>query len=306
MPADFSMQATHAIHRPAPAYGEIRHVETLRGVVRVLATQGQQVAEFYAELLLGIITKILLNERRSETVKAGSHCRVSGEEIADPSRGQCHFERLPGFFHEASGTLQHREGRMTFIQVTDFRFMSERSEQPPAADPEKQFLLETQLRPAPVELARDPAMSGKVRRVITVEQIQLYSTDLDLPGTQPDRVTRQRDLQPQPLPIWLTQRSDRQLSGIVVGIKSLLRSLLIDHLAKITLLVQQPNSNHRHAQIAGCFELIAGHIAKSSRIDGERFTQHEFHAEIRDAGQGGLWILLLKPCRSLRRLMLGP
>ena len=48
------------------------------------------------------------------------------------------------------------------------------------------------------------------------------------------------------------------------------------------------------------------HIAKSSRIDGERFTQHEFHAEIRDAGQGGSWILLLEPCRTLRRLMLGP
>jgi hypothetical protein len=82
VPADFSMQATHAIHCPAPADGEIRHVETLRRVIRILAAQGKQVAEFYAEFLLGIITKVLLNERRIETVKAGSYCRVSGEEIA--------------------------------------------------------------------------------------------------------------------------------------------------------------------------------------------------------------------------------
>ena len=36
----------------------------------------------YAELLLGITTKVLLDEGRSETVKAGGHCRVGREEIA--------------------------------------------------------------------------------------------------------------------------------------------------------------------------------------------------------------------------------
>ena len=137
MSADFSMQATHAIHCPAPAYGEIRHVETLQGVIRVLAAQGKQVGESYAELLLRIMSQVGFDEGWSETVKARSHCCVGGEEIADPSRGQGHFERLPGFFHETSGSLQHREGRMTFIEVTDFGFKSERYEQPPAADSEK-------------------------------------------------------------------------------------------------------------------------------------------------------------------------
>ncbi len=28
------------------------------------------------------------------------------------------------------------------------------------------------------------------------------------------------------------------------------------------MLVEQPHADHRHAQIAGRFELIAGHIAK--------------------------------------------
>ena len=31
------------------------------------------------------------------------------------------LESLPGFLHEASGALQHRKGRMPFIQMTDFR-----------------------------------------------------------------------------------------------------------------------------------------------------------------------------------------
>ena len=37
VPADFPMQATYAIHRPAPPDCQIGHVETLRRVVRILA-----------------------------------------------------------------------------------------------------------------------------------------------------------------------------------------------------------------------------------------------------------------------------
>ena len=41
--ADFPMQATHTIYRPAPPDCQIGHVESLRRVVRVLAAQGQQI-----------------------------------------------------------------------------------------------------------------------------------------------------------------------------------------------------------------------------------------------------------------------
>ena len=127
-------------------------------------------------------------------------------------------------------------------------------------------------------------MSGEVRRVVAVEQIELYPADLDLPGAQPDRVTRQGDLQPQPLTVRLTYRRDGQLSGIVIGEEGLLRSVLVDYLAKIALLIEQPHPDHRHAQVARGFELITCHIAKPARIDGQSFAQHEFHAEISDRG----------------------
>ena len=255
-----------------------------------------------AELLLGIAAEVLLDEGRSETVEAGGHRRVGGEEVARPRDGQRDFEGLPGLFHEAAGALQHGEGRMPFIQVADFRLDAERAEQPPAADPEEQFLLEAQLRPAAVQLAGDPSMGGEVRRVIAVQQVELHPADLDLPGAQPDRVTGQGDLQPQPLAVRLAQRRDRQLSGIVVRVEGLLRAVLVDHLAKIALLVEQPHADHRHAQIAGGLELIAGHVAEPARVDGQRFAQHEFHAEIGDAGQRRLRMVLLKPRRRLRRL----
>ena len=52
VPAHLPVQAAHAIDRPAPANRQIRHVERLRRVVRVLAAKSQQVMERDAELLL--------------------------------------------------------------------------------------------------------------------------------------------------------------------------------------------------------------------------------------------------------------
>ena len=94
VPAHFPVQATHAVDRPAAADRQIGHVETLRRVVRVLAAQGQQIVERDAELLLGITAEVLLDEGRSETVKAGGHRRVGGEEIPRSRDGQRDFEGL--------------------------------------------------------------------------------------------------------------------------------------------------------------------------------------------------------------------
>ena len=150
-----------------------------------------------------ITTEVLLDEGRSETVKAGGHRRVGGEEVARSRDGQRDFEGLPGRLHETPRAFQHGEGRMPFIQVADFRLDAERGKQPPSADPEQQFLLEAQLRPAAIKLAGNPSMRGEVRRVIAVQQVKLHSADLNLPGAQPDRVTGQGDLQPQPLAVRL-------------------------------------------------------------------------------------------------------
>ena len=115
---------------------------------------------------------------------------MSGEEVARSSDGQRDFEGLRGLLHEAAGTFQHGKGRMPFIQMTDFRLEAKRTKQSPSADPKDQFLLQTQLRPAAIQLAGNPSMSGEVRRVIAVQEVKLHSADLDLPGAQPDRVTR--------------------------------------------------------------------------------------------------------------------
>ena len=113
-----------------------------------------------AQLLLRIAAEVLLDKFRREPIKPRRHRRVSGEEVARPRDSQRDIEGLAAFLHENPGAFQNSESRMPFIEVTDFRTDAERAEQPPAADSEDQFLVEPQLRPAAIQLARDPAVGG--------------------------------------------------------------------------------------------------------------------------------------------------
>ena len=99
-----------------------------------------------------------------ETVKAGGHCRVGSEKVSRSSDGQSDFEGLSCLLHETAGAFQHGKGRMAFIQMTDFRLDAKRSKEPPSADPEEQFLLETQLRSAAIEFAGNSSMGWESSR----------------------------------------------------------------------------------------------------------------------------------------------
>ena len=211
----------------------------------------------------------------------------------------------PRLLHKSTRALQHREGGVTFVQVADLRLQSERAQQPPSADPEQHFLLQSQLRPAAIQLARDAAMSGKVGGVVAIQQVEFDPAHLDLPGAQPDRVSGQCNLEPQPFAIWLTQGRDGQLSGIVEWEQRLLFAILVDHLAEVALLVQQPYARHRRAQIAGGLELIARHVAQPAGVNGQSLAEHEFHAEVSDAGQPRVRMMLLKPGRRFGRKTAG-
>ena len=91
------------------------------------------------------------------------------------------------------------------------------------------------------------------------------------------------------------QRPDRQLPRIVDWIECLLSPIRIEVLAEIPLAVEQADPDYWNTKVARRLHLVAGHVAKPSRIDGQRFAQHELHAEVCDRGQCGVGMFLLEP-----------
>ena len=129
------MQAAYTIRRPAPVDRQIRHVERLRRVVRVL--RGQEPASHGAKCraFAGISTEVLLDEGGSKAVKTSGYRRMGGEEITRSCDRQCDFEGLPCLLHEIAGAFQDGECRVPFIQVADLWSEPERAKQSPSADP---------------------------------------------------------------------------------------------------------------------------------------------------------------------------
>ena len=69
-----------------------------------------------------------MDEGRIETVEAGGHGGVGGEEVSGAGDGECDVEGLAVVVHEIAGALQDGERGVAFIQVTDFWFDSEFAE----------------------------------------------------------------------------------------------------------------------------------------------------------------------------------
>src|ERR1700693_4118829 len=83
-----------------------------------------------------------------------------------------------------------------------------------------------------------------------------------------------------------------------------LASVSLDNLAEIALLVEQPDSDYRYAEVAGGLELIAGDVAESARVNRQRLAQPKLHTEVSGADQGRVALGVLKPGRTLQSLPL--
>ena len=202
LPAHLAVQAAHAIDRAAAAHGQIGHVERLgrsSGFRRPSASRSSSEMPSSCSRITAEYCSIKLG---SETVEAGCHRRVGGEEIAGARDGRAPRRRAGRFL---AMKLRARSSTANAAWPS-FRWQTsgcdaERPQQAPAADAEHHFLHEAQLRAAAVQFAGDAAIRGKVGGVVGIEQIQLRAADLHLPGADPDWITRQRISQPQPFAV---------------------------------------------------------------------------------------------------------
>ena len=79
----------------------------------------------------------------------------------------------------------------------------------------------------------------------------------------------------------------------------MLSAIFVDDLAEVALLVKQSHADHRHPEVAGGLQLVAGDVAQSARVDRQGLAQHELHAEVGGTGQLRVRMVPLEPGRRL-------
>ncbi len=81
------MQAADGIDGPAAANGEVRHIEALGGVLRVLPPEREQALHGNPELSAGVLAQMGRHQIRRKAVETCRHSGMSGEQIPRTRRG---------------------------------------------------------------------------------------------------------------------------------------------------------------------------------------------------------------------------
>ena len=150
---------------------------------------------------------------------------------------------------------------------------------------------------ASVKLCRDAAVRRSVGGIVAVEKAKANPADTRLPPAKPCGGARARKANAQPPAALVAHGDDGEHVRRVERIELVLRPLGIDRLTKVALLVEQPDADERHAEIARGLQVVARDISEAARVNRKRFGDRIFEGEERDGTQARRRMLVLEPSR---------
>src|SRR5437879_11118925 len=148
--------------------------------------------------------------------------------------------------------------------MADVGVYADHLQHPPTTDAEDDLLFQPQLAVTAVELAGNAAVRRCVRRVVRVHQRQPHAANLNLPDANPHGRAGKRNCEPHPFPVPIADWTDRKLAGIVEWIKRLLATVDTYVLPKISLLIEQTDSDDWNHEIISRFQEIARDISQTA------------------------------------------
>ena len=225
--------------------------------------------------------EVALHERRLEDLVPGRDGRVRGEDRRGAHMLQCVVARRPRGGQLAQ-PLEREQGRVPFVQVEDGRRDAQATQRADAADPEDNLLADPVLAVAAVEPIRDAARRRAVFLQVRVEEVQARPADVGAPDPHGDRLARELEVDEQRAAACLALERQREPRRVVERVPLALPARLVERLPEVTALVEEPDSDERHAELRRGLEVVAREDAKTAGVDRNGLVQRELHREVRD------------------------
>src|SRR3990172_2146351 len=184
---------------------------------------------------------------------------------------------------------------MTFVDMPDRRFQAQFLQRAHTADTQHDLLLDAHHLVTAIQTMRDVAIVRAVAFQIGVQQVQRDMANPGLPNLDIELAPRQIHRCKGLGTISTMGRNDGHVIKIGVAVGSDLIAFAVYGLMKISLAIQQTDTDERQPQITCSLAVIARQDAQAARVDRETFVKTELGAEISDQ------ILFAQPVRSASR-----
>ena len=230
----------------------------------------------------------------------GGHGRVRGE---NKSGGRGFLRLVVGQVvrrHQTADVLQAQERRVALVHMVDGRLDAHSLQRAITADAQQDFLADAEVLIAAVQLVRDVAiLRARVLRDVGIEQIERRAPHVGPPDARVDRAAGEIDADREWRAVRRADRVQGEIIEVIVLVRLLLPSGLIEVLAEVTLLVEQAHADQGNAQVAGGLDVIAGEDAQPTGEDGETFRDAKLEREIGDQRIAGFAVRAREPGRLL-------
>ena len=304
-PRDVAVQVAHGVGPPRELQPQHGHAERLVVVLRLDAAQAHQLFEGDAQLVAQG-TKVLLDQVAIETVVAGRHGRVRGEDRAMRHFAETDFEAHAVFLHPLADRLQRGKGAVAFVEVIDARRDAQGRQGADAAHARHELLPDADAVVAAVQPSGELAVLGAVAGHVAIEQVQLHPPHAHQPdfGQQTSRAGV--DLHGDRLAFAVPSGLHRQVLDLGVQVFFLLIALLVEVLLEITLIVEQSAGDQRNAQGTGTLDVVAGQHAQTAGVNRNGLVYPELEGKIGHGPRAEHARVGAAPGRNLAHVFLQP
>ena len=270
------MKPAYAVCLLAGVEREDRHGELLVVVIGVSTAQSNQVVPLNAQLA-GILVHILVEESLLEVVvSCGDGC-VAGVESACAY----HFLRLVEgqalALHEVHHALQAHEGSVSLVAVVNIFLDTQFVQGEHTSDTEQNFLLDTVLPVAAVELVGDLAVPLGVEFVVGVQQHEVDTTYSHLPQVGVHGASGVGHINNHRGSVCLFHLRDGQVAEVLRLVVSQLLSLGRECLCEIAVAIEEADGCHIDIAVGCLFQVVAGEHSETTRVDFQNMGQTIFH-----------------------------
>ena len=183
---------------------------------------------------------MLFNQIRVKSIVAGRHRRMGCENHLSRNAAHRFVEADTFILHPVSDCFEHRKGAVPFIQMKHTGSDSHGSQGTETSDSEQEFLANSNASIAAIEAGGQVSILGRITCDVRIEKNDVTPADLQSPDSRADGTGSCLDLHQN---VRSNRQFQRQFGDVGLEVFLLLPAVAIQALAKITLVVEQADTD---------------------------------------------------------------